>query len=432
MRRFALSSGLLLIGILLIATPRAARATNGDLVIGVGVERALGGAGVAAPLLDAAGGLLLNPANVAGAGETHIDMGTTIFIPTVRATANLGAGATNDKSAPNYFLIPTIGFAVPVTERLGIGLSAYGISGMGVDYRNQNVGNTAAFANQPAPYNRFVGGLDYRTTKQLFQFAPTVAYEIVRDRFWLGVAPLINYGTLDLGSGMQQTIGVGGKIGVRVKVVDWFAVGATYETPSQMKYSRVFDFTGDGVLDNLRLDQPQQVAFGVAIEPFEGMLVVADGKWINWSGAPGYKDFGWRDQYVAAIGGQYEVNEHVTLRLGYNYGANPIRDESGFASGTSIGTGPDARRIQGYLLNGGEAGEFAYQAFRTLAFPAIVEHHLTAGATFSFAKHYGITICYMHAFEKSFSESGTLDGQPVSFGSKLAEDTFTLMAHFGF
>ncbi len=28
--------------------------------------------------------------------------------------------------------------------------------------------------------------------------------------------------------------------------------------------------------------------------------------------------------------------------------------------------------------------------------------------------------------------SGTLDGQPVSFGSNLAEDSFTLMAHFGF
>ncbi len=409
-----------------------AHATNGDILIGIGKERGMGGAGIAAVPQDAAGGILLNPAGIALLDDTLIDVGGTLFLPTVNARANLGAGATTTQSEANYFIVPTVGFALPVVDWCSVGLAFYGISGMGVDYVNKNVGNTAAFAAMPAPYNQFVGALDFKTTKQLFQFAPTVAFQFLDNKLAFGVSPIINYGMLDFGQGLQQTLGFGAKVGVRWQIVKWLSFGATYKSMSPMKYSRVYDFEGDGTRDSLKLDQPQQVGWGFAITPIENLLIVLDGKWINWSGAKGYKDFGWRDQYIAAAGGQYQINKYVTVRAGYNYGRNPIRNESGFASGTSIGTGTDTRRVQGHLLNGGEAGEFAYQAFRSMAFPAIVEHHLTLGVTVDFNEHYAATLSYMHAFEKAFDESGTLDGAPVNIGSTLAEDTVTVLFHFAF
>jgi long-chain fatty acid transport protein len=415
-----------------ILLPGSALATNGDILIGVGTERGMGGAGIANMAQDAAGGIRLNPASIAGLEKNRVDAIGTIFIPSVQARADLGAGATSDASHANYFIVPAFGFAIPINDRIAVGFSGYGISGMGVDYLNKNVGNTAAFAGMPAPYSNFVGALDFKTTKQLFQFAPAAAFEIVKDRFSIGVSPMVNYGTLDLGQGMQQTIGFGGKVGLRWQILDWIAVGAVYKSPSRMKYSRVFDFDGDGTMDDLRLDQPQEVGWGVSLRPIEGLLICADGKWINWGAADGYDDFRWEDQYVAAFGVQYAVLKWLTVRGGYNYGPSPVRNDSGFASGTSIGTGPDDLRMQGKLMNGGEAGVFAYEAFRTIGFPAIVEHHLTVGATFHIKERYGVSVAYMHAFEASLDETGTLDGQPVSIGSSLAEDTVTLGFHFEF
>lgn len=69
-------------------------ATNGDILIGIGVERGMGGAGVAAQTQDAAGSILLNPVSIVSNESTRIDVGSTFFFPGVTARANLGAGAT--------------------------------------------------------------------------------------------------------------------------------------------------------------------------------------------------------------------------------------------------------------------------------------------------------------------------------------------------
>jgi long-chain fatty acid transport protein len=57
---------------------------------------------------------------------------------------------------------------------------------------------------------------------------------------------------------------------------------------------------------------------------------LADVKWINWSDADGYKDFDWNDQWVFAIGGQYQPIPKLVLRAGYNYGKTPVDDNDGF------------------------------------------------------------------------------------------------------
>lgn len=59
--------------------------------------------------------------------------------------------------------------------------------------------------------------------------------------------------------------------------------------------------------------------------------------------------FGWHNQFVFAVGAAYEVTDKLTGRIGYNYGKSPIDEEHLFAN---------------------------------FLFPAISEHHLTAGASY--------------------------------------------------
>ena len=49
------------------------------------------------------------------------------------------------------------------------------------------------------------------------------------------------------------------------------------------------DFDGDGHLDTLTLEAPQQVGFGAAYDFLQGKLLLeTDVKWLNWSDADGY------------------------------------------------------------------------------------------------------------------------------------------------
>ncbi|MGB5661460.1 MAG: outer membrane protein transport protein, partial [Thermoanaerobaculia bacterium] len=38
--------------------------------------------------------------------------------------------------------------------------------------------------------------------------------------------------------------------------------------------------------------------------------------------------FNWKDQWVYALGADYRVNDTLTLRAGYNYGENPVPDDT--------------------------------------------------------------------------------------------------------
>ena len=50
---------------------------------------------------------------------------------------------------------------------------------------------------------------------------------------------------------------------------------------------------------------------------------------------------------------------------------------------------------------------YYYETFRIIGFPAVVEKHVTCGVGYSFTEKFSMNLGYMHAFEKTISESGT-------------------------
>ena len=132
---------------------------------------------------------------------------------------------------------------------------------------------------------------------------------------------------------------------------------------------------------------------------------------MNWANAEGYNDFDWKDQWVFALGVQVKPLENLYLRVGYNYAKNPIADHSGF-------NGTGNTNVQGTVMP-----NYYYETFRIIGFPAIVQHHVTAGVGYDFNPNFGVHLGYMHAFEETITETGTDFMGATTLKSTLSEDS---------
>jgi long-chain fatty acid transport protein len=410
---------IIILVLFVLLVPVAALATNGDNIIGVGpISRAMGGVGIAAPR-DAISAVFSNPAAMCF-GEfcpsSQVDFAGTIFMPTITGTVGAGSQTFDGTSAARTYPIPALGISWDFKElpKWRFGFGAYGVTGLGVDYRATNLNTTfnQILGFPPgSPTVPLIAG--QRTELSVMKFAPTAAFMPVP---WLsvGVALNIDYSTLDLGSGVGGAFGVGAQIGAIVKPHPQVSLGLTYITPQNITYRRVTDFNGDGTLDDLTLGSPNVLGFGVAVEPIiKKLLIEGNVKWLNWSAARGYKDFGWQDQWVLNIGGEYKPIPKLTLRLGYNFGKNPLKHHN---IDGMLGNTTD---VQGFRVP-----TYYYEAFRTIGFPAIVQHHFTCGLGYNVTDKFILNVGYVHAFKETFTETGTnLFGQPAKFKSTLFENS---------
>ena len=79
------------------------------------------------------------------------------------------------------------------------------------------------------------------------------------------------------------------------------------------------------------MESPHQIGLGIAYTTLGGKLLLeADAKWINCLCCDGYGDFDWNYQWVFAFGVQYKPISKLALRMGYNYGQNPVEEHNGF------------------------------------------------------------------------------------------------------
>ena len=154
-------------------------ATNGDNLIGVGpISRSMGGVGVASPQ-DSISAIFANPAAMcfgAYCPGSEATFSGTYFSPTVNSTADLtnlgmpGVGKGESDSQMEPFVVPAIGISTPLSSRLRFGVGAYGVSGMGVNYKEED------------PEYR-----DMYTKLEVMKFAPNLAY-LVTDNFSVGAS----------------------------------------------------------------------------------------------------------------------------------------------------------------------------------------------------------------------------------------------------
>ena len=408
---------------LMLAT--ASMATNGDNMIGIGpISRAMGGTGIAAPQ-DAISAVFSNPAAMCFGPycpSSEFNFSGTLFMPKIDAKITTADGVVKADSKDNVYAIPAIGLSVPLSEdnpkNWRFGLAAYGVTGLGVDYRDTPIDLAAYPSGAPVASGEY-------TELQIMKFAPSLSFQLLPN-LSLGLAFHIDYETLDLGDGGSTAYSFGLQPGIIYKPIDNLSLGLTYVSPQKATFENVTDFDQNGVRDDLDLEAPQQLGFGAAYL-FTGidLLLAADTKWINWSDADGYDDFDWDDQWVFAIGAQWQPMQGLFLRAGYNYAESPVNEHNGW-DGSFAGPGvPNSvTSVQGKTLP-----TYYYETFRTIGFPAVVEHHVTLGVGYQISPTVELNVGYMYGFENDITEKGIdPDGRPVEIKSTLSEQAID----FGF
>ena len=395
-------------------------ATNGDNMIGIGAEsRAMGGLGIALPLgTDSA---YSNPAWVSDSKGFNFSFGATVFMPKVHAKAGPaqmpnGQGipaSANVKSAADLSLIPSVSITNNITDNLSYGVGMFGVSGMGVDYRNED----PRLANM-------------RTALQYMRFVPSLSYKM--DDLHIGVGVTLAYGALSMAAitpdskgnraqrsgGLSEDFGVGAQLGLGYRFAKEFTFGAFYQSQINTEYEKLFDFTGDGKYNDLKLSQPAEAGVGLGYEADCGCYKFGiDYKRILWSKADGYDAFGWDDQDVIAVGGSYVVQDGLTLRAGYNYAPSPLDGKKNFSPAT----------IGGASFPGAFVG-----FFNTLGFPAYTDTHYTLGLAYNVSNTTSVDIAYTYAPEVTETIPSVAQMQLPSYEASNEQSAITMAVKYKF
>lgn len=373
-----------------------AGATNGMQVIGLGpVVRSMGGAGSALPLDTAA--IMVNPAGMSDL-DGRIDFGVVLFVPDSKYTAThipfFGGSTVNESSDTGPAPMPSFGLVIPINDQLNFGVGAYGVAGMGVDYATSLYGNVV--------YTSF----------EMMKFAPALSYRI-NDMVSIGAALNLDYATLGYNAGRtmlgeiiphdkNSQIGYGFQAGVLVKPSDQLSVALSYISKQSFPD---FEFNTTYGKDKLDFDQPQNVVLGFGYQISPRLRIAADIKWINWDGTmdkgPKYSQnnsgsgtwsTNWDNQWVYAIGAEYDVTNTLKLRAGYNYGANPLP---------------------------------TVQAFEAIAFPAVQEQHYTVGLGVAITESLDLNVGFVYAPEVTMNGANMAQGI-ASYETSLSEYSFDI------
>ena len=371
-------------------------ATNGTNLIGYGAKsRAMGGTAISN--FNGAESAFANPALItAGTAKTDATIGATLLMPDVSFEADAAANsaltgganpAASDSSTAGDGMIPSVAVINKINDNFAWGMALYGVGGMGVDYREAE--DTTA-----------VGLNNINDNLMLMRMSIPLAY--ATHGFSVGVAPVIEYGSLAMNNGVTTDIALGYELGLAYNIAG-FGIGIDYKSAVTHDFKNTFNSninpaTGQLVANDpqSKLDTPTVLGLGISYK-IGGSTIAIDYKKIGYGSAKGFEDFGWEDQNVYAIGYEYAAKTWA-LRAGYNYGKSPLP--------TDID------------ISAGDMTSFAQVTGSFMQFPAVTESHITFGGSYSFSEVISVDLAYMIA-------SGSATAETPNFGAGTGEITTT-------
>ena len=381
-------------------------ATNGYFQHGYGIKsQGMGGVGIALPqdALAAA----TNPAGMAFIGERY-DLGVNIFRPEREAeiygNTNSANNKIHDANETEFFLIPEFGYNKVLSEQYTAGLSIYANGGMNTDY-DDGVGSFfGASAGVDLKQIFFTPSITFKPDpNQSIGVAINFAYQSFQAKGLSNFAGFSNEQSNLTDNHHEHSYGAGIKVGWMGKVIDKLTLGATYHSKTYMSklddYAGLFAEGGD-------FDIPASYGVGFAYEATPDFTVAFDYQRIEYSdvksvGNPlrpnlfssglGKADgagFGWRDINVFKLGFNYQWDDKLTLRAGYNHNSQPI---------------PSSETL-----------------FNILA-PGVITDHLSLGFTYKFTESRELTLAYTHGFKQDVKGSNSIPTTPIDYGGGEAD-----------
>ena len=399
-----------------LLSSNASYATNGMFMIGAGAKaRSMGGVGIT--MHHDVFTTVANPATMTQIEGNRFDIGADVF--TAPATSTLGQGANKRTvdSQPDFmtiaqgvYMMPALGAAWHKGD-LSYGFTMVPVGGGGSRY-TYNLFNCANSTADTDPLCSDELGVNL----MVVDINPTVALKL-NEQNSIGATLIIGFQVFNA-SGLSQftqftttqdstakltnqgedyAYGAGVRLGWLGNFMqDKLVLGASYTSQTYMsrfkKYSDLFAEQG-------KMNTPGNVGIGASYKINDDITVAMDINYIMYEDVPAVSNpgpdprsstpfpvnratnalgkdqglgFGWENQTVFKVGVIYKYNPIWTLRAGWNYAKSPIDERT--------------------------------DILFSMVAPAIVQNHLTMGATYEMNKDMELSFSYVHAFE--FEQNG--------------------------
>ncbi len=351
------------------------------------VHRGMGGASTAAPI-SAIGSLYWNPATISGLSTSELEVGLDFLSTHHEVDSTFGPFAGSTEADPGVFPIPNFGWVQRLSDsRWTLGLGANSVAG----FKTSLPSDATNPVLMPAPTG--LGGVSSEAS--FLQIAPVISYAAT-DQLSFAVGPTITTGQIALepfvvdapnangaypsGRATRYHWGAGVQAGVYYVGSNGVNLGASIKSPTWMEE---FEFQGrdeNGLPRtlNANVDLPMIVSVGVGIARYEGWVLAADFRYIDYAHTDGFGDSGqfqsdgslagldWSSVFASAFGVQRRIGERVTLRGGYTYNQSPIRNS---------------------------------ESFYNIATPLFYQHMLSVGGSYDFCRDISFSTAYSHYFE---------------------------------
>jgi long-chain fatty acid transport protein len=310
------------------------------------------------------------------AGVHFVKPKLNIYAYEVKSTVlgDLGPVDFNDNSAT--LVVPSLGFAMPITGKLSAGVAVYVPYGLDIKWNsNASATNLGAYNSYHSWYMREV-------------VTPTLAYKI-SDCLSLGLgisigksksgvdrlafAPGTSLNNKNVMTDLEDDVNWSANVGLLYKPLDNLSFGVTYRGRTKTKFegttkllnaqSTITVMTGGGPITvplnntevnaSTEIDHPEQIQVGVRFLPIKQVSLEADVVWTHWAIIDGYtvqfdrpfldapllgaSNPGRTSEYFARdwnnttqfrFGAEWQVNDTFTLRGSYFYDPSPIPDET--------------------------------------------------------------------------------------------------------
>ena len=357
---------------------------QGVLFRGVGaVSESFGGATTAAPL-DSAGALYWNPASISGLKHSEMQFGVGIVMSETELSSTLGPYSGKTEGSAGSIPAPSAAMVWKMpNNRWTLGFMFAGIGGASTMYP----------ADPINPIMSPLAGVSgVRTSNvQILQVLPTVSYQLTK-RLSLGITPTLDVGKLEIHpsaiansaepTGTRYLWGAGVNAGLFYQADNCFNYGFSIKSPQWIEKVMVYDSSGSHYLD---LDLPLTLSTGVSYTGFRNTVLAVDFRYFDWGNTPGFRDagfdaagnfvgLGWQNIFSVAMGVERKISDRLKLRMGYCFNENPIKAEN---------------------------------SVYNVASPLLMEHTISCGASWTFAREWDLAIAYTHAFQKDIT--GPLD-----------------------
>lgn len=398
------------------------------------MNEAMGGAD-AGLCLDATGAIAWNPACTTRFVGRRFEIHGTLFIPwrSLSSTVDANAfgpgmpGATlsgTTESKRDMSVMPGIAFIYhPAGSANAYHIAMLAVSGFGVDYAgNTDFSNPILTPQAPNGFgfgrirsNYMLVTVPVGMSRQISERL-SVGFSLVPSLSMLQVIPAPFSAPVTAGSSMPYylsagnnapAMGAGFNAGVHY-AFERVSFGASYRSPvwfNNFNWTRK-DLSGTANKLTFQMNLPQVISLGTGISPAKGTRIGIDARWFEYEHTAGFDEvgydqddavsgFGWKNIWAVGGGVQQKVSKSIKLMAGYNYSGNPVPAK--------------------------------YTFFNTPA-PAIVQHHVSGGATWSMGR-VDMTATYYHAFKNSISGPwispiGAVPGTSVT--SKMSESSLTI------